>query len=48
MAPLGEVVMFGSGFWIGLLIGASLIGVPAGLLIQALCTMAKESEEAAE
>jgi hypothetical protein len=40
--------MFGFGFWIGVLIGALLIGVPAGLLIQALCTMAKESEEGAE
>ena len=34
--------MLGSGFSIGLLIGASLIGAPLGMLVYALCVMAKD------
>jgi hypothetical protein len=40
--------MFSLGFWIGLLIGASLIGAPVGLLVYALCVMAKNPERIVE
>lgn len=40
--------MLSPGFWIGLLLGASLIGAPVGVLVYALCVMAKNPKRIVE